>query len=64
MSHGSGEHIKSMTSCHLMTPAKRGDSFYLRANYDLTKYGGMKTDDGQLDEVSHVHDHTKRRDGS
>lgn len=41
-----------MTSCHLMTQAKAGDSFYLRASYDLTKYGGMKTDDGQLDEVS------------
>lgn len=43
-----------MTSWHLMTPAKTGDSFYLRANYDLTKYRGMKTDDGQHDEVSHV----------
>jgi hypothetical protein len=35
-----------------MSPAKVGDTFYLRANYDLTKYGGMKTDDGKLDEAS------------
>lgn len=37
-----------------MSSAKAGDSFYLRANYDLTKFGGMKTDDGQLDEVRHA----------
>lgn len=52
MSHGDGEHIKSMTSCHLMSPMKPGDKFHLVAKYDLTKHSGGKTDTGGLDEVS------------
>jgi hypothetical protein len=51
MSHGAGEHIKSMTACHLMTPMKPGDTFYLVAKYDLTKHTGGRTDNGELDEV-------------
>jgi hypothetical protein len=52
MSHGAGEHIKSMTACHLMTSMKPGDTFYLVAKYDLTKHTGGRTDNGELDEVS------------
>jgi len=54
MSHGAGEHIKSMTACHLMTSMKPGDTFYLVAKYDLTKHTGGRTDNGELDEVMGV----------
>jgi hypothetical protein len=51
MSHGDGEHIKSMTSCRLLSPMKAGDTFHLVAKYDMQKHAGGKTDNGELDEV-------------
>jgi len=44
-------HIKAMTVCTNMGKIKKGDTFYIDANYDFTKHEGMKSPAGAYTEV-------------
>ncbi|KAF2398655.1 hypothetical protein EJ06DRAFT_557869 [Trichodelitschia bisporula] len=47
------EHIDVQEGCFYTDPVpiKKGDSLYIRANYDFTAHAGMKNKKGELDEV-------------
>jgi len=44
-------HIKQMTTCSALGPLKKGDKIFIDANYDFTKYAGMKSKQGAYTEV-------------
>jgi len=54
--HFEMEHIVSQDLCveERGIPLKKGDQLYFQADYDLTKYPGMKNSKGQFEEIGGV----------
>jgi hypothetical protein len=44
-------HIKQMSTCSAIGPIKKGDTIFIDANYDFTKFMGMKKNTGGYSDV-------------
>lgn len=53
VAHGNEDmpHIENMSTCEMMGPFSKGDTFWIDATYDFNQHPGMKANSGSYAEI-------------